>query len=347
MTKVAIVILNWNGCKLLQEFLPSVVKFSTYPDVEIVVVDNASTDGSISFLETNYPSLTSIHLPQNYGYAEGYNQALKQIEAEYYVLLNSDVEVSEGWLMPVIDYMDNHVNVAAAQPKILAHRNKKLFEYAGAAGGFIDKYGYPFCRGRIFDEVEVDRGQYDDIVDVFWASGACLFIRSSDFFDAGGLDASFFAHMEEIDLCWRLNARGKKIVCIPKSVVYHVGGATLSEESPRKTFLNFRNNLLMIYKNMPEQSLRKVMNIRLFLDYLAAFQLMLKGKTANAKAVLSACKEFRKIKVDYDAIRQENITKTTNYSIPTIYPESILWDFFIKGNRLFYKLHKFRRLSKI
>lgn len=341
MSKVAVVILNWNGRKLLEQFLPSVTRFSTADNVDIVVADNHSSDDSVAFVQQQYPDIRCIVLTRNYGYADGYNKALEQIDADYFVLLNSDVEVTEGWLEPIVYFFDNNKDVAAAQPKILAQRNKRFFEYAGAAGGFIDENGYPFCRGRIFDVVEEDKGQYDNVIDVFWASGACLFIRSEVFFEVGGLDASFFAHMEEIDLCWRLNARGKRIVCIPQSVVYHVGGATLNEESPRKTFLNFRNNLLMLYKNLPDKVLHKVMSRRIFLDYMAALQLLVKGKVANAKAVIAACKEFKKIKEDYYAVRKENISKTINTSIATIYRNSILKDFYINGNKEFSKLRKF------
>lgn len=292
MKKVAVVILNWNGRKLLEEFLPSVVKYSTHPDVEIIVADNGSSDDSINYLQTVYTDIRLIVLPENYGFAGGYNKALQQVEAEYFVLLNSDVEVTENWLMPIIGHLDSNKDIAAAQPKIRSQRNKVYFEYAGAAGGFLDRYGYPFCRGRIFQNVEEDRGQYDQPIDVLWATGgACLFIRSTDFFETGGFDASFFAHMEEIDLCWRLSCRGgRRIVCLPSSTVYHVGAATLTKESPRKTYLNFRNNLLMLYKNLPQKHLKRTMIIRLILDYVAAFQFTLTGKYANAKEVIRLIK---------------------------------------------------------
>lgn len=341
MIKTAVVILNWNGVKLLEQFLPSVIQYTLSDDVEIIVADNCSTDNSIDFLKETYPQIRRIVLPENYGYADGYNQSLKQIEAKYFVLLNSDVEVGEGWLQPIVDFLDVNEDVVAAQPKLLAQRNKSYFEYAGAAGGFLDKYGYPFCRGRIFGEVEQDKGQYDTVTDVLWATGACMVIRTQNFFDAGGFDATFFAHMEEIDLCWRLNSRGKRIVCIPSSVVYHVGGATLSEESPRKTFLNFRNNLLMLYKNLPEDSIDRVLNKRIFLDYIAALKYALTGKMPNAKAVHAAHKEFKQIKQSYTLARKENLEKATQSSLKTIYPKSILADFYFRGNKFFSRLRKF------
>jgi GT2 family glycosyltransferase len=338
MKKTAVVILNWNGRKLLEQFLPSVAEYTSREDIEIVVADNYSTDNSVDFLEKKYPAVKLILLDKNYGFAEGYNRALSQLEADYFVLLNSDVEVTEDWLYPLIDYLDENKEVVAVQPKILAQRSKEKFEYAGAAGGFLDKYGYPFCRGRIFGVVEEDKGQYDVIRDIFWASGACMLIRSKAYFDCGGLDASFFAHMEEIDLCWRLWSRGHKLVCLPSSVVYHVGGATLNEESPHKTFLNFRNNLLMLYKNLPEHSLKSILRVRWFLDYLAALHLVLKGKFSNAKAVIRAYKEFKRIKFDYNTARSENLKKTIVSNIGVMYTKSILAGFYFKGKKIFSKI---------
>ncbi len=341
MRKVAVVILNWNGRELLDEFLPSVLQYTTHPDVEIVVADNGSTDDSLLFLENTYPSVTRIVLPQNYGFADGYNRALKEVNAEYFVLLNSDVEVTENWLIPIIEHLDTHKDIAAAQPKIRAQRNKPYFEYAGASGGFLDKYGYPFCRGRIFQRVEEDLAQYDAPTDVLWATGACLIIRSEEFFTAGGFDASFFAHMEEIDLCWRLNCRGKRIVCLPFSTVYHVGAATLKKESPRKTFLNFRNNLLMLYKNLPQKHLKRVMIIRLILDYIAAVQFTLTGKYANAKEVIRAHKDFYDNRRKYRSARQENLSKRTVDQVKTIYPKSILAAYYLRFVRVYSKLQPF------
>ena len=296
MKKISVVILNWNGCEMLRSFLPSVVRYSAGDDVEVCVADNGSTDSSVSMLREEFPMVRLILLEQNNGFADGYNLALKEVEAEYVVLLNSDVEVTEHWLEPLADYMDAHPGVAACQPKILSWRDRTKFEYAGAAGGYMDYYGYPFCRGRVMGSVEEDRGQYDVIAPVFWATGAALFIRLADYIDAGGLDGRFFAHMEEIDLCWRLRSRGRGIVCIPQSTVYHVGAATLKKESPRKTFLNFRNNLVMLYKNLPDEEFTSVMRVRVFLDYLAAFQFLLKGQFGNAKAVVHARSEYKRIR---------------------------------------------------
>lgn len=335
MKKVAVVILNWNGRKLLEEFLPSVVQFTNKQIADIVVVDNDSTDDSVRYISVNYPEISIIRLEENYGYAEGYNKALAQLEHKYYVLLNSDVEVTPHWLDPLFVFLEEHKDIAAVQPKILAQQNKSFFEYAGASGGFIDKLGYPFCRGRIFDKVEQDLGQYDTPIEIFWATGACLFIRSSDYHSVGGLDASFFAHMEEIDLCWRLNARGRKLMCLPQSTVYHVGGATLQEESPQKTFLNFRNNLLMLYKNMVDTDFRKIYKYRRLLDYAAALQFLLSGRSKNAKAILKAHREFKRTRSNYTAIRDINIKRTTDFSLKTIYPKSILSSFYLKKIKSF------------
>ena len=236
MKKVAVVILNYNGISMLEKVLPSVVAFS--PEADVIVADNASSDGSLEFLKTNYPSIRVIVLDRNYGFADGYNKALAQVDAEYYILLNSDVEVTEGWIAPLLSFMDDNRAVVACQPKLLAYKDKSSFEYAGASGGFIDRYGYPFCRGRVFDTIEKDCGQYNDVCSLFWATGAAMMVRSSDYWAVGGLDGRFFAHMEEVDLCWRLKARGGDICCVPASAVYHVGGATLNKSNPRKTFLN-------------------------------------------------------------------------------------------------------------
>lgn len=335
MKKVSVVILNWNGKKLLEEFLPIILKYTNSDIADIVIADNASTDNSLSFIRQHYPHLSTIELSENYGYADGYNQALKQIHTEYSILLNSDVEVTANWLEPLINFLDINTNVAAVQPKILAQKNKDYFEYAGAAGGFIDKYGYPFCRGRIFDSVEKDVNQYDEPIDIFWASGACLAIHTDIYKQTGGLDSSFFAHMEEIDLCWRLNARGLKIACIPQSIVYHVGGATLTEESPKKTFLNFRNNLLMLYKNLGEKEFKHIYKIRFVLDYIAAIQMLTKGKFKNAKATHQAHIEFNKMKKHFNKSRKENLDKRTSQNISSVFPKSVLWQFFIKGHKTY------------
>ena len=334
----AVVILNWNGKSLLEKFLPSVIAYTDTDSARIIVADNASTDDSVAFLRENFPQIEILESDRNYGYAEGYNRALAQIDAKYAVLLNSDVEVTENWLAPLVEYMDKNPEITACQPKIKSQRNKAFFEYAGACGGFIDKYGYPFCRGRIFDTVEKDNLQYENIIDILWASGACMFIRLADFKAAGGFDSRFFNHMEEIDLCLRLKARGKRIVCFPQSVVYHVGAATLNAENPKKTYLNFRNNLLMIYKNFPEKSLSKVLMIRRLSDFLAAAVFFLKGKPADAKAVFKARKDFNRMKNEYKNNRSENISGTIGENIPEIYAGSILIDYYMKRRKEFKEL---------
>lgn len=338
MDKIAVVILNWNGCEMLRSFLPSVVRFSEADGGVVYVADNASTDASVEMLRREFPSVHLILLDKNHGFADGYNLALRQVEAEYVVLLNSDVEVTEHWLAPLAAYMDAHPEVAACQPKIRSWRHREQFEYAGAAGGFIDRYGYPFCRGRIMGVVEADKGQYDAAMPVFWATGAALFIRLQDYRDAGGLDGRFFAHMEEIDLCWRLRARGRQLACVPRSVVYHVGGATLQKENPRKTFLNFRNNLLMLYKNLPQDELRRVMGVRACLDYVAALSFVLKGQFPNAWAVLRARRAYAALRPSFAASREENLQKAVLDAIPERTGYSILAQFYLRGKRLFSQL---------
>ena len=306
----SVVILNWNGEQTLRQFLPSVLAHTQLPDVEIVVADNGSTDGSLEYLHTQ--PVRVIALDNNYGFAGGYNHAIAQVDAEYTVLLNSDVEVTPHWLETMLTYMDAHPETLAAQPKVLSWHSKQLFdkgeisamrfEHAGAAGGMMDILSYPFCRGRMMAHVEEDHGQYDQIAPVFWATGACLLIRTQIYKDLGGLDANFFAHQEEIDLCWRIHNAAdlpSTIVCLPQAVVYHVGGGTLGYESPRKTFLNFRNNLLMLTKNLPASRLWWVMIVRFFMDYLAALQMLLTGQTPNAKAVFQARQAYQKMKIGY------------------------------------------------
>lgn len=334
--RIAVVILNFNGAEMLRAFLPSVVDYS--PEAEVIVADNCSTDASEQVMREEFPAVRYIQLEKNYGFADGYNRALAQVEAEYFLLLNSDVEVTQGWLAPMLEYMDSHPDVAACQPKLLSYKNKKEFEYAGACGGFIDKYGYPYCRGRIFDTVEEDKGQYDSVAELFWATGAALMIRAEDYRAAGGLDGTFFAHMEEIDLCWRLRSRGRGIVCIPQSCVYHVGGATLNKSNPRKTYLNFRNNLLMLYKNLPENELRHVMFVRAILDYVAAFKSLLSGDAAGCRAVLQARRDFRRIKHDYSDLRRENLEKCVEADVKERTSFSILWKYYAGGRRLFSEL---------
>lgn len=331
--KVAVVILNWNGAGLMEQFLPSVIAYSPSEVAEVVVADNGSTDNSIAMLQEKFPSVRLIRLDNNYGFAEGYNQALRQIDNEYTVLLNSDVEVTPGWLDAPLAAMEADATIAAAQPKIRAQRNKEYFEYAGAAGGYMDIYGYPYCRGRVLHIVEKDEGQYDTPADILWATGACLFVRTAVYKEVGGLDAGFFAHQEEIDMCWRLRSRGYRLVCTPQSVIYHVGGATLNVESPRKTFLNFRNNLLMLYKNLPEKDLAHVMHVRFWLDYIAATKFLLCGHWRNAQAVYKARKEFFEMKPLYLPKRQENLEKTTLATIPELMRNSLIVAFYLKGKK--------------
>lgn len=338
MKKIAVVILNWNGEALLRKFLPSVLRHSPEETADVIVADNGSTDGSVEMLRNEFPHVRLILLEKNYGFAEGYNRALEQIDHPYTVLLNSDVEVTPNWLDSPLSLLESRADIAAVQPKLLSYRQPDYFEYAGAAGGFLDKYGYPYCRGRIFDVVEKDEGQYNDICPIFWATGACLFIRTDVYKEAGGLDADFFAHQEEIDLCWRLRTRGYQIFYTPQSVVYHVGGATLDAENPRKTFLNFRNNLLMLYKNLLAKDMQKVMRVRLVLDYVAAFKFLISGHPANAKAVYQARKEFHKLKAEFWEKRKENLSKRKLRQIPEQYDGSLLVAFYLKGRRRFKEL---------
>ncbi len=334
--KVAVVILNWNGEKMLKKYLSTVIAYSQEGDTTIYVADNASTDSSIVLLSKEFPSVKQIVLQKNWGFAEGYNQALKQIDAEYYVLLNSDIEVTPHWLTPLTDFMDTHQEVAACQPKLLSIFHRNQFEYAGACGGFIDRYGYPYCKGRIFDTIEEDKGQYDEISRIVWATGACLFIRSKDYWKAGGLDKRFFAHNEEIDLCWRLCAMGREIYCIPESKVFHVGGATLPKKNPMKTFLNFRNNLTMLYKNLEEAEFKHVMHIRWWLDYIAALKMLIVDRNFdNCKAVFQARRAFKEWKKDFDEDRKNigNRRKISNSMI--LSPFSILFQYYVKGKQFF------------
>lgn len=335
MDKVAVVILNWNGEEMLRRFLPGVL---AHTQAEIYVADNASTDKSLELLSVDFPAVKTILLERNYGFAEGYNRALAQIEAEYFVLLNSDVEVKDDWISPMLQYLDTHPEVAACQPKILSWHAPDKFEYAGAAGGYMDAWGYPYCRGRIMNTVETDEGQYDTVAPVFWATGAALMVRSAVYHEVGGLDARFFAHMEEIDLCWRLRARGRQLACIPQSVVFHVGGATLKKENPRKTFLNFRNNLVMLYKNLPQEDLASVMRVRVVLDYVAAFSFMLKGQFPNALAVFRARRAYHSLRASLTASRKENLKKTTLAVIPERTKNSILAQFYLHGKKFFSQL---------
>jgi GT2 family glycosyltransferase len=285
--KTAVVILNWNGKKFLEKFLPGVIRYS-YPLAEIIIADNASTDDSLAYLEKNHPEIRIIRLNQNFGFAGGYNIALKQVEADNYILLNSDIEVTEGWITPVLDLMQTDSSIAACQPKIRSYFDRDKFEYAGAAGGYIDKYGYPFCRGRLFQSIEKDEGQYDVATEVFWATGACMFVRSDIFHKLGGFDGDFFAHMEEIDFCWRAKNQGYKIMFCPESTIFHIGGGTLPKNNSRKTYLNIRNNIIMLYKNLEQERLVRVMAARIILDYIAALKFLVDGGLQDMAAVIRA-----------------------------------------------------------
>lgn len=334
--RVAVVILNWNGKDFLERFLPSVVAHSG--SAQVIVADNASTDNSVAFLEKNYPDVQVLRLPSNGGYARGYNDALAQVKADYYVLLNSDVEVTPGWIEPVIDLMEKDPSVAACQPKLLSWSQRTTFEYAGAAGGFIDKYGFAFCRGRIFSSFEEDTGQYNDVKEIFWATGACLFIRAELYHQAGGLDPDFFAHMEEIDLCWRIKNMGYKVMYCPFSAVYHVGGGTLSKISPMKTFLNFRNNLFLICKNhAPEYFWIKLL-MRGVLDGIAGLSFLLSGSGKHFVAVIQAHFSFygqlgRTLKK-----RRALKKQVKEYTTTAIYRKSIVFDYFLRKKNKFSEL---------
>lgn len=326
--KVAVVILNWNGKALLEKFLPTVVKYSA--GAAVYVADNASTDGSVGFVSENFPTVNIIRNHMNAGYAKGYNDALKSISADLFVLLNSDVEVTENWLWPVISVFSKYPATVAAQPKILDYKNRDYFEYAGAAGGFIDKYGYPYCRGRIFDTLEKDTGQYNDSSQIFWASGACLFVRAEAFWQAGGFDEDYFAHQEEIDLCWRLQSKGGTVRYVGASSVYHVGGATLAAQSPKKTFYNFRNSLLNLLKNVAGTKAVTVISVRMLLDAVAALQFLFQGKPKHFFAIIKA--HFSWYGLFPKFLRKRGQTAS---EIPYFKTKSIVFQYFILKNKTF------------
>lgn len=333
--RVAVVILNWNGKVLLEQFLPSLGR-SSYPNLELVVVDNGSTDHSVSFLQQQYPQIKTIILSENLGYAGGYNAALQQVEADYYILLNSDVEVSPGWVEPLIELMETHTNVAASQPKLLSFHHKNKFEYAGASGGWIDSLGYPFARGRVLEHCETDHGQYDKAAPIFWASGAAFCVRAKAFHEMNGFDASFFAHQEEIDLCWRLQRKGYQIYSCPQSVVWHVGGSTLPKGNSQKTFLNYRNNLWMLAKNLPFGTLCWVLPIRFALDALAAYKSLFSGDPgywwAVAKSHFALIGKLIKGFEDTQSVYPKKNTLLGRYK------GSIVFDYFIKGKKTFLEI---------
>jgi GT2 family glycosyltransferase len=337
-TKTAIVILNWNGKNFLEQFLPTLIIHSAGTGVEIIIADNGSEDGSSDFIKENFPSVRLILFEKNHGFTGGYNLALQQINAQYFVLLNSDVEVTPGWLQPIIDLMDSNPEIGACQPKILAYHQKDSFEYAGAAGGFIDKYGYPFCRGRILKDFEKDNGQYDDVSEIFWSTGACMFIRADLYVKAGGFDNDFFAHMEEIDLCWRLKNMGHKIFCHPGSTVYHVGGGTLPNNNPQKLYLNYRNNLFLLFKNLPSKKRFRIVFFRLVLDGISALVYLANFSFSFFWAVIRAHFRFY---LSLPSLRKKrrhlnNLYNTFNHD--QIFTESIVKNYF------FYKKRKFSDL---
>ena len=323
---------------MLRQYLPSVLEYSR-DEATVYVADNASTDESMELLETQFPECRLIRLEKNWGFADGYNKALAQIDAEYYLLLNSDIEVTPHWLTPLVTFMDAHPEVAACQPKLLSVADKSLFEYAGASGGYLDRYGYPFCRGRLFDTVEKDEGQYDDAVEVHWATGAALLARARIYNKVCGLDGRFFAHNEEIDMCWRMRLLGYKIYCIPESRIYHVGGGTLPKGNPMKTFLNFRNNLTMLYKCLPENELGQVMRWRWFLDYLAAWEtLILNRNLGDFKAIYRARRAFKRWRHEFDGDRKAIQSGRVAQSLPDRRMLSLLWQYYVKGRKRFSEL---------
>jgi hypothetical protein len=326
--KIAVVILNWNGKKLLERFLPTVVNHSK--DATIYVADNASTDDSVQFIKTNFPTISIIQNTINGGYAKGYNESLKTLKEDLFILLNNDVAVTPGWLTPICNAFKNDTKLVAAQPKLLDYNNKEYFEYAGAAGGFLDQLGYPFCRGRIFDTLEKDTGQYNDTKQIFWASGACFFVKKSAFWDVNGFDEDLFAHQEEIDLCWRMQLQGGIIKYVGESKVYHLGGGTLQNTNPKKTFFNFRNSLLILLKNNPTAMVWGLIIIRLLLDGVAGFYFLLKLQPKNCLAIIKAHLSFYYLLPKFLQKRQNN-TKTIKY----YFLKSIVWQYYIRKKRIF------------
>ena len=333
MKKVAVIILNWNGEKLLREFLPSVIATTDPVIADVIVADNGSTDSSVELLHNEFPQVKVLEFSENYGFAEGYNRAINETNYPYTILLNSDVATTEGWVNPLYDYMEANPNVGACQPKIRAYTNKSHFEYAGAVGGFIDCNGYPYCRGRIFDSVEEDKGQYNEIIPIFWATGAALMVRSELYLKVGGLDSAFFAHMEEIDLCWRILLTGSDIVAVPQSMVYHLGGGSLPASNPRKTYLNFRNNLLMLHKNLPDSTRGKKLFVRRLLDTIAWAKFMATFDFKNANAILKAHRDFKKMRKIYTSHPDVDLLKTRHDC-----HRNILVDYYLRGRKTWNRL---------
>jgi GT2 family glycosyltransferase len=340
LPSVAVVILNWNGKSYLEKFLPYVVA-ATYQNLQIFVADNASNDDSVSFLKKNYPAIKIILNDTNDGFAKGYNSALSKIPADYYVLLNSDVEVTKNWIEPVILLMESDDKIAACQPKLLSFENRQQFEYAGASGGFIDKLCYPFTRGRIFETCEFDHGQYDNSIQIFWATGAALFVRSKVFHELNGFDEYFFAHQEEIDLCWRMQRAGHTIYVMPSSVVYHVGGGTLPVGNRRKVFLNFRNNLIMMSKNLSFTEACLRIPVRIFLDFIAAYRALFAGDFATYTSIASAHIHYVKWCFFHKKIKK--LPKIKTNKLITVYDRSIVWQYFIKNRKTFLEINPFKK----
>jgi GT2 family glycosyltransferase len=334
LKKIAIVILNWNGKEFLKKFIPEVIQYSNSL-ARIIVADNASNDDSVSFIKAQFPAIEIIQLDKNYGFTGGYNRALQGIEEEYYVLLNSDVEVTHNWLQPLLAFMENHPEAAACQPKVKSYQDRNLLEHAGAAGGYIDFLGYPFCRGRIYNTLEEDNGQYDSIQRIFWATGACLFIRSKIFHEQHGFDEDFFAHMEEIDLCWRIQQAGKEIYVVPESQIFHVGGGTLAKSNPRKTYYNFRNNLFMLLKNLPGSQLIWLLPVRLFLDGLAALKFLIDGDYKDTLAVLKSHFSFYRYFIRNFSKRRKQQHQVVNHPSRGIYSKSIVFEYFFHKKKYF------------
>lgn len=340
MAEVAVVILNWNGVHFLEKFLPPLVEFTDRDIADIWIADNGSTDSSLELLKKKFPSVKIIELLENYGFADGYNRALEQIDSPYIVLLNSDVEVTSNWLVPLYHAMKNDASLGACMPKIKSWYNRDSFEHAGAAGGFIDKFGYPFCRGRIFNRIEKDKGQFNNDLNIFWASGACLIVRSELYKRSGGLDPFFFAHMEEIDLCWRINNTGNKIIYIPSSVIYHIGGGTLSYDSSRKLFFNFRNNLFLLYKNLPGDRLHKILFKRMLLDSIAAIRFLLTFKIIAFISVFEAHIDYYRHKKALRKKREDIQQYRITYPDKLILNKSLVYDFFIRKKETYSELLK-------
>lgn len=338
LDKVAIAILNWNGQKLLEQFLPSVVAHSAAEGVRIYIIDNGSTDNSLDYLKVQFPEVEVIALKKNWGFPAGYNKGLEQIESEYYLILNNDVEVSPGWLNPLIELMDSDDTIAAIQPKILSYQQRDEFEYAGAAGGFIDKYGFPFCRGRLLNVFEKDLGQYNFTDEIFWATGACMLVRSSLYKKYGGMDEAFFAHMEEIDLCWRLKNAGYKIMYNGNSSVYHLGGGTLNRMNPFKTYLNFRNNLYLLYKNLPKGKVHRILFARYFLDMIASAKFLFGLEFGSYWAVIRAHYSFWTTRRQFKEKRKYNLSVTTKVNHYEMYDGLIVYDFFVRRKKNFTQL---------